>query len=93
MKKYDETKVIKSLSEKKCVVDTKLKVIQVPRGVLGNGSWGKVDYLCHYCGYTQSWLDAKSPVKDEDNEKTLYNKPKRKKDIGNMGVGIKRITL
>ena len=19
---------------------------------IGNGTWGKIDYLCHYCGYT-----------------------------------------
>ena len=96
MKKYDEASVIKSLAEKKCVVDTKMKVISVPRGVLGNGSWGKVDYLCHYYGYTQTWLDnkpASSPVKEDDDDKTLYNKPKRKKDIGDMSVNIKRIAL
>ena len=93
-KKYDEASVIKSLAEKKCVVDTKTKVISVPKNVLGNGSWGKVDYLCHYCGYTQIWLNDKpvsSPVKGDDE--TLYNKPKRKKDVGVMGVNIKRIEL
>ena len=94
-KKYDEASVIRSLVNKKCVVDARMKVISVPKSVtLGNGSWGKVDYLCHYCGYTQTWLGNKvvsSPVRDD--EETLYNKPKRKKDIGVMSVNIKRITL
>lgn len=95
-KKYDEASVIKSLAAKKCVVDTKMKVISVPKGVLGNGSWGKVDYLCHYCGYSQTWLNNKpisSPVKEDEDDETLYNKPKRKKDVGVMGVNIKRLTL
>ena len=95
MKKYDEASVIRSLIAKRCVVNTITKVISVPRGVLGNGSWGKVDYLCHYCGYTQSWLDnkpASSPVGNDDDEK-LYDKPKRKKDIGVMGVNLKRLNI
>lgn len=94
MKKYDEASVIRSLIAKRCVVNTITKVISVPRGVLGNGSWGKVDYLCHYCGYTQSWLDnkpASSPVGDDDEK--LYNKPKRKKDVGVIGVNLKRLNV
>ena len=95
MKKYDEASVIRSLIAKRCVVNTITKVISVPRGVLGNGSWGKVDYLCHYCGYTQSWLDnkpASSPVGNDDDLK-LYDKPKRKKDVGVMGVNLKRLNV
>lgn len=95
MKKYDEASVIRSLIAKRCVVNTITKVISVPRGVLGNGSWGKVDYLCHYCGYTQSWLDnkpASSPVGNDDDSQ-LYNKPKRKKDVGVMGVNLKRLNV
>lgn len=94
MKKYDEASVIRSLIAKKCVINTITKVISVPRGVLGNGSWGKVDYLCHYCGYTQSWLDnkpASSPVGDDDEK--LYNKPKRKKDVGVIGANLKRLNV
>ena len=93
-KKYDEASVIRALTAKKCQINSVNKIVSVPRGVLGNGSWGKVDYLCHYCGYTQTFIDNSSvPVKEEDDTK-LYNKPKRKKDIGTMNsINLKRVSL
>lgn len=53
-KKYDEVSVIRSLSQKHEVnVDRIRKVVEVVKNAtnVGNGTWGKIDYLCHYCGY------------------------------------------
>ena len=29
---------------------------------VGNGSWGKIDYLCHYCGYHWMYSSKSSTV-------------------------------
>lgn len=53
-KNYDEVSVIKSITKKADVsVDYVNKIIQVKEdsNEVGNGTWGKIDYLCHYCGY------------------------------------------
>lgn len=53
-KNYDEVSVIRSITKKADVsVDYVNKIIQVKEdsNEVGNGTWGKIDYLCHYCGY------------------------------------------
>lgn len=53
-KNYDEVSVIRSITKKADVsVDYVNKIIQVKEDSdeVGNGTWGKIDYLCHYCGY------------------------------------------
>lgn len=82
-KTYDEVSVVAKLSRKRSVrVDRAQKVIYVERDnyEVGNGSWGKIDYLVHYCGYTQLWVAKKEPkvtaVKD-DREAKKVQKPKR----------------
>lgn len=53
-KNYDEVSVIKNITKKADVsVDYVNKIIQVKEdsNEVGNGTWGKIDYLCHYCGY------------------------------------------
>lgn len=53
-KNYDEVSVIRSITKKADIsVDYVNKVVQVKKdsNEVGNGTWGKIDYLCHYCGY------------------------------------------
>lgn len=52
-KHYDEASVIASV-RKKAVVNLSDKTIcyNPNNHQIGNGTWGKIDYLCHYCGYT-----------------------------------------
>lgn len=53
-KQYVEDEVLRILSRKRDVkIDTQRKVVQVKRGSIevGNGSWGKIDFLSNYCGY------------------------------------------
>lgn len=51
---YDEASVIRSLSKKRSIkidsVNSTIKV-DIDATDIGNGSWGKIDYLCHYKGY------------------------------------------
>lgn len=54
-KNYDEVSVIRSITKKADIfVDYTNKVVQVKKdsNEVGNGTWGKIDYLCHYCGYS-----------------------------------------
>lgn len=56
MGKYDETSVVKALKAKNGVkVDTVLKTVKINAGAhVGNSTYGKVDFLCNYCGYTKT---------------------------------------
>lgn len=53
MAKYDEARVIRSLAKKQVKVNTVDKTVNVPYGTtnIGNGSWGKIDFLCNHLGY------------------------------------------
>lgn len=55
IKNYDEVSIINSLlrNKKTVKIDRKAKVISIPNEniELGNGSWGKLDFLTNYCGY------------------------------------------
>jgi endo-1,4-beta-mannosidase len=64
-KHYKEDEVLRSLSKKH---DVKIDgyTIYVLNGKskrqpmshdLGNGSWGKIDYLVNYCGYSQYYIN------------------------------------
>lgn len=54
-KNYDEVSVIRNITKKADIsVDYVNKIVQVKKdsNEVGNGIWGKIDYLCHYCGYS-----------------------------------------
>lgn len=61
-KTYDEVSVVKALNRKRDVkVSQYDKKIEVTIGTTdcGNGTWGKIDYLVHYHGYVQLWVEPK----------------------------------
>lgn len=55
-KHYDEAYCVRALSRKhSCQISMSgnQRIIEVEKdGDLGNGSWGKIDFLVHYCGYS-----------------------------------------
>lgn len=62
MRNYDERTVVRELSRNAAIsIDSvsKSKVISVIRNAktIGNGSWGKIDFLTKYCGYFVSVVD------------------------------------
>lgn len=63
---YDEATCIRLLSKKSEIhIDTRGKFINVvkePQNI-GIRSWGKIDYLCHYCGYRWGFTLASRPTK------------------------------
>lgn len=86
MKKYDEADVVRSLSKNPNIKISKgyssvskgycSGVIEVVKDAptVGNGSWGKIDYLCNYCGYIYVFI-KKEPKTVETSSK------KRKKEV------------
>lgn len=62
---YNESSVLMSLSRKKDIkvdpIQRDIKILNASASSknndLGNGSWGKIDYLTNYLGYHISWVD------------------------------------
>ena len=52
--KYDEANVLRSLARRKGInINRSSKIIEISSNAsdVGNGSWGKIDYLTNYCGW------------------------------------------
>lgn len=73
-KLHDENKDIQLL-KRICYVNVGSKTIQAPKStIIGNKSWGRIDFLCHYKGYHFVWdngtvIDKSSY--DSDEKKNL----------------------
>lgn len=84
---YDETSVIRSLSKKNSVqISTMNKTIKVLRNStdVGNGSWGKIDYLRKIYGYivifTAKLSKKVTPKKTSDYEESSINSKTAKRE-------------
>ena len=54
-KLHDENKDLRLIS-RIAKVDYHDKTIQAPKSaIIGNKSWGRIDFLRHYCGWTFIW--------------------------------------
>lgn len=53
-KGYDEVSVVRVLN-RNSAIKVNGKVIEIAKNAttVGNGTLGKIDYLCNYCGYTR----------------------------------------
>lgn len=57
-KKHDENKDLRLVS-RIAKIDYSNKTIQTPKSaIIGNKTWGRIDYLCHYCGWTFIWNNS-----------------------------------
>ena len=88
--KYDEASVIRSLSKNPNIRITRnfvgKGVVEVKRGAttVGNGSWGKIDFLCNYCGYV--YVFVKGAVVDSANSEHKKKSPKREIQSGKSAM-------
>lgn len=68
-RKHTMDEVIRSLSKKKDVkVDPNLKVVEIlntpfKSNDLGNGSWGKIDFLVNHLGFQKVYVEEFSKTK------------------------------
>lgn len=76
-KNYDEVGVQNSLRRKGIKVDTINKTVEVPYGcdTCGNGSWGKIDFLCNHRKYI---LLRTGTIAKDGNMITIINNTDRK---------------
>lgn len=78
MQKHDESKCVNSLNRIGVRVTRNglnNKCLCAPKDtVIGIHSWGKIDYLVHYCGYTFVWTAPKG----ETSERVKRNKRKKR---------------
>jgi hypothetical protein len=90
---YDETSVIRSLSKKNSIrVNTVEKVVEVMKGAsdVGNGSWGKIDYLHKVHGYVYVFVTSLGKKKvnniDDDSVNIGNNKTAKRETKFNMAT-------
>ena len=80
-KLHDENKDIRLVS-RIAKVDYSNKTIQAPKSaIIGNKTWGRIDFLCHYCGWYFMWNnDVRiSGRNSSDNSDTKKRKREAKK--------------
>lgn len=83
---YDETSVIRSLSKKNSIrVNAIEKVVEVMKSAtdVGNGSWGKIDYLHKVHGYVYVFVTSlgKEKVNNiDDNSVNISNNKTAKRE-------------
>ncbi len=74
-KKHDENQDVQVLN-KKFKVNPVQKLIHASHSlIIGNKSWGRIDFLTHYCGYTLVWGDTF--LINQNN----YNNNEKKKEL------------
>lgn len=93
-KNYTEISVVKSISKKHSVkVDTVNKIIKVLKDCtdVGNGTWGKIDYLCKLHGYflNRIYGNDSNITSNEDNDSKNYTKADKRKNKINMAAMTK----
>ena len=90
---YDETSVVRSLSKKNSIriniADRKIEIIKNATDV-GNGSWGKIDYLHKVHGYVYVFVDSLGKKKvnniDDDSVNIGNNKTAKREAKFNMAT-------
>ena len=87
MKNYDEAICVKALNKKSdCEVSGNVINVLIGETSLGNGSWGKIDFLTKHCGYRQIFVRelpklTKKPRDIRDVEDTEVTPKRRKKGL------------
>lgn len=84
MNKYDENGALRSLV-RHGVKFNSLGHLTAPKDLhIGIRLWGKIDYLCHYCGYVFSWTAKKSPKVSAITADANVKTNKRDKAVGTL---------
>lgn len=74
-KKHDENQDVLIIG-RRFKTNTVQKTINASRTqIIGNKTWGRLDFLCHYCGYTIIW-DGGTTIDD-----TSYTNKTKKQEL------------
>ena len=88
-KNYDEASVLRSISNR-VGIDYANHILRVnpDHPGIGNGTWGKIDYLCHYCGWY--WIKSKDIKININKNNTPTHKRDDKKNQDTMKKSRKK---
>lgn len=84
-KNHDENKDLRLVS-RIAKIDYSNKTIQAPKSaIIGNKTWGRIDYLTHYCGWTFIWnndvrISGRYITNDSDTTKRKRDAKKAAKE-------------
>lgn len=90
MANYDEASVLNTL-RKNVGIDYANHTLRVnpDNPNIGNGTWGKIDYLCNYCGWR--WIKSKDmSIHVGGNNKPTTHKRDSKKNEDHMKKSKKK---
>lgn len=80
-KLHDENKDL-SLVSRIAKIDYSDKTIQASKSaIIGNKTWGRIDFLCHYCGWTFIWnnsVHVSNRYITNDNDNTKHKRDAKK---------------
>lgn len=96
---YDEVSVAKSLNKKTEIsINTNIKRINVKKNAtnVGNGTWGKIDYLCKVHGYHYFFADnvgkSTRDIRDDNENNDIVSKKVAKRQAKlNMAAATKAV--
>lgn len=96
---YDEVSVVKSLRKKNSIsinTNTKVITIKLKATDVGNGSWGKIDYLCKVYGYVYvfsfSVNKSTKDIQEDSDDGSIINKKAAKRQAKlNMAAATKAV--
>ena len=81
-KKHDENKDL-SLISRIAKIDYSTKTIQAPKtAIIGIKSWGRIDFLTHYCGWYFIWnnsVNISGRISNTNNDEAVKHKREAKK--------------
>ena len=93
MKKHDETKDLR-LVGRMCKIDYSSNSIRASKDtIIGNKTWGRIDYLTHYCGWRFVWDASAKPRKvmtDGDKQTSRKRNAKQKAKDNSLSNKSKR---
>ena len=81
-KKHDENKDLRLIS-RIAKIDYSTKTIQTPKtAIIGIKSWGRIDFLTHYCGWHFIWnnnVNVSGRISNTNNDEAVKHKREAKK--------------
>ena len=94
--KYDEASVLRSLARRKGInINRSNKIIEINSNAsdVGNGSWGKIDYLTNYCGWfarvDKTFIKKTSNEYIDNSEREVISKKIKRENKLNLAKQIK----
>lgn len=94
MVKHDENKDLRLVS-RIAKIDYSNKTIQAPKSaIIGNKTWGRLDYLTHYCGWTFIWNNevriSGSNMRSDDDTTIKRKRDAKKEKVDNSLTNKKK---